>query len=180
LKKDFERIGKTLKKPEEEKMELDRSKITLKKAGIADIDTIIDYRINFLEEVQGNCDKEIEKKLRNSLQQYFTRSFENDSFVSRIALYENKPVGFSGMVIREQPGNFDIPNGKTGYVLNMFTLKEYRNNGIGTILIKKLIEEAKQRNLDRIELHATEDSEPIYRRFGFTEPQDKVLELIVK
>jgi ribosomal protein S18 acetylase RimI-like enzyme len=161
-------------------MEIDKKKITLKKATIADIETIIDYRIIFLQEVQGIPNKESELKLRKSLRQYFAKSLENGTFISWIAVYENKFIGFSGMVIREQPGNFAIPNGKTGYVLNMFTLKEYRNNGISSLLLSKLLEVAKQRHLDKIELHATKNGEPIYRRFGFTEPQDKVLELVVK
>jgi GNAT superfamily N-acetyltransferase len=144
------------------------------------METIIDHRIIFLEQVQGNPGKESEKRLRNSLRQYFTKAFENDSFVAWIALYENKPAGFSGMVIREQSGNFKIPNRNTGYILNMFTLKEYRYNGISQLLLKKLTEEAKQRKLDRIELHATKDVEPIYRSIGFTEPQDIALELVIK
>ena len=161
-------------------MDIDRNKITLKKATISDIETIIEYRIIFLEEVQGIPSKELELSLRKCLRQYFTKSLGNDSFISWIAEYENKSIGFSGMVIREQPGNFEIPNGKTGYILNMFTLKEYRNHGIGSLLFQKLIDDAKQRNLDRIELHATQDGEPIYRRFGFIEPHDKVLEQKLK
>jgi len=161
-------------------MELNRNKITLKKATISDIETIIEYRIIFLHEAQGIPSKELELSLRESLRQYFTKSLENETFISWIAEYENNPIGFSGMVVREQPGNFDIPNGKTGYILNMFTLKEYRNNGVGTLLFQKLIDEAELRKLDRIELHATPDGEPIYRRFGFIEPHDKVLEQIIK
>ena len=62
---------------------------------------------------------------------------------------------------------FEVLNGRTGYVLNMFTVKEYRKHGIGSLLFEKLIQEAKKRNLDKIELHATKDGEPIYRQFGF-------------
>jgi GNAT superfamily N-acetyltransferase len=161
-------------------MEIDRNKITFKKATISDIETIIEYRIIFLREAQCIPGIDLEFSLRKSLRQYFTKSLENGSFISWIAEYENKPVGFSGMVIREQPGNFEIPNGKTGYILNMFTIKEYRNNGIGSLLLQKLIDEAKLRNLDRIELHATQDGEPIYRQFGFIEPHDIVLEHSLK
>lgn len=155
---------------------MDRSKILLRKATISDIDILIEYRFIFLSEAQGDYGKVQTMILRESLKQYFTKSLKNNSFISWIAEYESKAIGIGGMVIREQPGNFEIPTGKTGYILNMFTLKEYRNNGIGTLLFQKLIEEAKRMNLDRIDLHATRDGEPIYKRFGFTEPHDKVLE----
>lgn len=161
-------------------MKIDRNKITLKRATKSDINTIIEYRIDFLSEAYGNPSLELESYLIKSLRKYLTKSLEDDTFISWIAEYEGKSIGFSGMVIREQPGNFEIPNGRTGYILNMFTVKSYRNNGIGTLLFQKLIDEAKQKHLDKIELHATKDGEPIYKKFGFTEPHDKELELILK
>jgi GNAT superfamily N-acetyltransferase len=160
-------------------MEIDRNKIVVKKASTFDIDTIIEYRITFLKETYSIPSNELESNLRQSLKKYLTDSLNKDSFVSWIAEYENKPIAFGGMVIREQPGNFNIPYGRTGYILNMYTIKEFRSKGIGSLLFQKLIEEAKFRKLDRLELHATKDGEPIYRRFGFIEPHDKVLELIL-
>ncbi|MCX6248020.1 MAG: GNAT family N-acetyltransferase [Bacteroidetes bacterium] len=158
-------------------MKIDKSKIKLRKAGISDVQTIIDSRIEFVREVNCGLTEETESRLRRSLGNYLRKSFRNNSFVSWFAEYNDQPVAFSGMVIREQPGNFDLPNGKTGYILNMFTIQDFRNNGLGSLLFQKLIDEARKRKLDRIELHATSDGEPIYRKFGLTEPHDKVLEL---
>ena len=90
-------------------MKIDRNKIVVKRATISDIETLIEYRIVFLYEIQGNSDIDKELVLRKSLKEYFTKSLKNDSFISWIAEYDNKPIGFSGMVIREQPGNFEIP-----------------------------------------------------------------------
>lgn len=161
-------------------MKIDRSKIILKKATSSDIATLINYRILFLQEAQGNPGEELETILKKSLRDYFGKSLEDNSFISFIAEYENKSIGFSGMVIREQPGNLEVPYGKTGYILNMFTLKEYRHNGVCSMLFQKLIDEAKNLNLDRLDLHATQDGEPIYRQFGFIEPHDRVLEFRLK
>jgi len=160
-------------------MKIDKIKVLLRKASVSDIDLMIEYRITFLKEAQGTPSQELESQLRQSLRQYFTRSLINDTFVSWIAEFENISIGSSGMVIREQPGNLEVPNGRTGYILNMFTVKEFRENGIGSLLFQKLIDEAKQRELDKIELHATKDGEPIYRQFGFVEPHDKALEIIL-
>ena len=159
---------------------LDKNKITLRKAVKWEIDAIIDNRISFLKESQGFPSDEMEANVRKSLKPYFEKAYKNDSFVFWIAEYEGKPVGFSGMVIREQPGNFEIPNGRTGYILNMFTLKEYRRNGIGAMLFQRLLEDGKLRKLDKIELHATHDGEPLYRKFGFKEPDHKALEIFIK
>lgn len=159
------------------KKEVDKNYVTLRKATERDIDILVQYRIQFLTESYGAAPVEEETALRSGLSEYFKRAFIERCFISWIAEYDNKPVGFSGMVVREQPGNFDIPYGKTGYILNMFTLKEYRNMGICKSLFSKLIDEARALKLDKIELHATSDGEPVYRQFGFTEPADKAMEL---
>ncbi len=161
-------------------MDIDKNKITIRKASSDDIEMLIEFRITFLKEAQWPPTTETEFQLRNSLNEYFIKALDNNTFISFIAEYGNQSVGFSGMVLREQPGNFEIPGGKTGYILNMYTVKEFRNNGIGSMLFQKLISEAKNLNLDKIELHATRDGEPIYRKSGFKEPHDKVLELILK
>jgi len=161
-------------------MKIDKTKISLRRASMTDIETMVEYRITFLKEAQAIPSPEMESFLKQSLKRYFNRSLKDGSFVSWIAEYENRSIGFRGMVIREQPGNFEVPEGKTGYILNMFTVKEYRKNGIGSLLFQKLIDEAKQKELDKIELHATNDGEPIYRQFGFTEPHYKALEIILK
>ena len=161
-------------------MKLDKTKLSLRKATAADIETLIEHRIIFLKEVHCNPSPELEASVRQSLRQYLAKAFANDTFVSWIAEYENKPVGFSGIVFREQPGNFELPAGRTGYILNMFTVREFRQNGIGSSLFQKLLEEAKLRGLDKVELHATKDGEPVYRKFKFTEPHDIAMEIILK
>lgn len=153
--------------------------IALKKATGSDIATLVEFRIIFLKEIQGPCSAESEAVLQHSLTEYFTKSMHPGSFIAWMAWDEGKPVGFSGMVIREQPGTLTLPGGRTGYILNMFTLKAYRKKGICSLLFEKLITEAMNLNLDKVELHATREGEPVYRKFGFKEPHDTALELIL-
>ena len=103
-------------------MMLDKNKISLRKANNSDIETLIEYRIVFLNEAQDNPLPIPESAFRQILRKYFEKAYNNDTFVFWIAEYDGKPIGFSGMVIREQPGNFEIPNGRTGYIVNMFKI----------------------------------------------------------
>ena len=158
-------------------MKIDKTQLTLRRASESDIDTLIDYRIIFLKDAYGNPSPDLENGLKISLKQYFSTALKEGLYISWIAEYKDKQIGFSGMVIREQPGNFDIPNGKTGYILNIFTVNEFRKNGIASLLMNKLIEEGRERKLDRLELRAAKDGEPIYRNIGFVEPHDLPMEL---
>ena len=64
---------------------------------------------------------------------------------------------------------------------NKFKVGAYRN---GALSIRRFegdfASAVSQKELDKIELHATNDGEPIYRQFGFIEPHDKALEIILK
>jgi len=161
-------------------MNTNKTNVILRRATENDIDTLIKYRLLFLKESYGVPSKELEARLLISLRQYFVRSLKDGIYIAWIAEYENRPVGFSGMVIREQPGNFDLPTGRSGYILNIFTLKEFRKKGIASLLMQKLIEEGRYIKLDRLELRATIDGEPIYRKIGFVEPHDLSMELALR
>lgn len=151
--------------------------IKFRKAELNDVEIFIEYRIVFLNEIHKpiSCDKET--ILRKKLRDYFNKTVKNGTFITLIAEYEEKPVGIGSMVLREQPGNFDIPNGKVGHILNMYTIPEFRKNGICSEILKRLIKEGEKFNLSKIDLLATEQGENLYRKFGFKEPNDKVLEL---
>jgi GNAT superfamily N-acetyltransferase len=158
-------------------MKTDKTGISIRKATVRDIETLINYRIIFLAETYGDPPVELDGLLRLTLRKYFERTLKDGTYIAWIAEYEDNPVGFSGMVIREQPGNFDVPNGRTGYILNIFTPKEFRKKGIASLLMQKLIDEGKRLKLDRLELKATKAGEPIYRQLGFVEPHDLLMEL---
>ena len=81
------------------------------------------------------------------------------------------------MAISEWPANRVFLNGKIGTLLNVYTYPEYRKNGIGTNVVKIIIEEAKKLNVAIIELLATKDGKNIYKKIGFIETEDKSMRL---
>ncbi len=55
----------------------------------------------------------------------------------------------------------------SGQIGRMAVLPQWRNRGIGTALLMALLEEADQRALDRLFLHAQVHAVPFYERLGF-------------
>lgn len=155
------------------------NEIYYRKANINDIETIIKYRIDFLKELQTEVDDEGEKILKIQLNTYFTKTMNDQTFIVWIAEQNNMPVGFGGLIIREIPGHFTLLNGKTGYILNMYTIPSHRKKGICTKIFSYLLQEAKNVGIGKIELHATPEGEKIYRNFGFTNPHDLALDLFI-
>lgn len=62
-----------------------------------------------------------------------------------------------------------------GYVTNMYTAPEHRRRGIATLLLGKLVKEAKSRNVEKLWLHASKMGRPVYLKYGFQET-DELLE----
>jgi len=59
-------------------------------------------------------------------------------------------------------------NGKQGYVCNVYTKEKYRNQGIQTLLIKRVISFAKENRLCELSLSTDSDEAiSIYKKMGF-------------
>jgi GNAT superfamily N-acetyltransferase len=60
------------------------------------------------------------------------------------------------------------------YLADVYVLGEYRGRGLGEELVREMIENGPYANVKWI-LHTT-DAHPLYRKFGFEEPNYKVME----
>lgn len=54
------------------------------------------------------------------------------------------------------------------FIFDVITKKTYRNKGIGTYLIKAILEHPKVAKVERIELYCPDRLVPYYEKFGFT------------
>jgi GNAT superfamily N-acetyltransferase len=60
------------------------------------------------------------------------------------------------------------------YLADVYVLGEYRGRGLGEELVREMVENGPYANVKWI-LHTT-DAHPLYRKFGFEEPNYKVME----
>ena len=81
---------------------------------------------------------------------------ENEEYYK--ILYNNKMVGFIGIK------NYE----KEIYLYRFFIAEEYRNNGIGTIALNKVIDLAKEQNKDMsLEVIGDNIARDLYEKLGF-------------
>lgn len=141
--------------------------IQYRRATIEDAGKLADNRIAFLTDYLGPQTDEDIAMLRTQLEKYFAESTGQQTYVSWVALAGEDIAGAGGMTIRVQPGNFRNPTGRTGYIMNMYTLPEYRRLGIARTILRLLTEAGTEMGLTAFELHATPDGEPVYIEAGF-------------
>jgi GNAT superfamily N-acetyltransferase len=136
-------------------------------ATVRDFETLAAYRVAFLTELLGPQEPEETARLQQRLEEYFKRALADGTFTCWLAKSGEQVAAVSGMTISVQPGSFKNPAGITGYVMNMYTLPEYRKQGICSNLVKHLMATGKEMGITAFELHATKAGAQVYEKCGF-------------
>jgi GNAT superfamily N-acetyltransferase len=160
-------------------MNFNTDKIIYRRAELKDAAVLAEHRIIFIHGVFNTKANKKTEQLRTELIQYFNQAIPNKTFVAWLAEYENKIIATSGLAIWQAPLTYSGlgKKGKRGDILNMYTLPKFRKNGIASVLLDKLILDARKLNLEYVGLHATEDGIRIYKNKGFKEPSYPELQL---
>lgn len=153
--------------------------ITYHRAKQGDIYTLVDYRILFALELSGDQDENLVQYLRKQMTSYFTNATVDNSCISFIAQCDGKVAGIGSVHFRQMPGNFKNPSGKWGYIMNMYTIPEFRRKGICKHILNLLVAEGRKYGVTAFELHATEAGEKVYIQEGFIPHKEPTLRKIL-
>ena len=101
------------------------------------------------------------------MKDYYLRHLSDGTFISWLALDNDRIIGTSGMSIVEKPPYFGCPSGKIGLLSNMFTDPSYRRKGIAKTLLSKVIDEAKTQGCGTVQITASNMGVLLYSDYGF-------------
>lgn len=135
--------------------------------GLEQVSWLVDSRVEFLTEYWGAKGQEETQQLRDELESFFRRELPAGTFVAWLAMDGDQWVGVGGMKLVDKPGGFRAMNGRSGYIMNMYTRSAWRKRGIATAILELLLEHGRQAGASYFELHATTDGAPVYERAGF-------------
>jgi len=153
--------------------------LTYRKAVIADLNALIQLRMDYLTEDRGSLSEAEQSAVAVQLAEYFPRHM-GDGFVAYLAETDGRIAAAAFLAIAEMPANPAFITGKTGTLLNMLTYPAYRRQGIATELLKRLIAEARALNLSYIKLQATESGKPLYEKLGFIVGRSRYTEMTLQ
>lgn len=106
----------------------------------------------------------------------FTVFVEEQGVPREIELDEQDSVSVHAVVFE---GTTPIATGRLlpdGHIGRMAVLKKWRNRGIGSLMLRKLLERAKERGQPQVALSAQIHAVPFYRAHGFVEEGSEYLE----
>lgn len=142
--------------------------IKIKTADMSDINTLVELRFLYHTAATGELTEEQTAKLGIQLPDYFKRHIGKD-FTAYLAEVGNNTAATIFMVRLEKPAGIYFLSGKTCYLMNVYTKPEYRRMGIASMLLDRLIADAKAEGITCIDLSATPMGKPLYLKKGFIE-----------
>ena len=117
--------------------------------------------------------------MEKQLPGYFEREL-GKKLIAFVARAEGRLVAAAYLLIIEKPANPFFLNGLDSEVLSVYTEEEYRGKGICTSLMSNMIEYAREHQICRIDLVATDEGYPIYKKLGFEDKVQKYTDMLLK
>ena len=120
---------------------------SIRQARVDDVETLQNLNNEvFLDNKKYDDDIIEDWATSNKGRNYFTKLLSDKNSLCLIAENEGKPVGYIACSVK----NLDYRKSKNLEINNMGTRPKYRSRGIGTLLIKKAKEWAKQQGYKRM------------------------------
>lgn len=132
------------------------------------INDLVDMRLKYLREDFQSTSEESFDLVRKNLPEYFENHLNKDLFAFG-AFCGDKIISTAFLLIIEKPCNPRFTTGRIGEIFSVYTLEDYRRQGIAYDLLKMLMEFAEKQHLDLVELKATKEGYSLYKKLGFYE-----------
>ncbi|MDR0489093.1 MAG: GNAT family N-acetyltransferase [Propionibacteriaceae bacterium] len=131
-----------------------------------DIETLVEARLRFNEELHPNAHDENEA-LAAQFRAYLPTAMKDGSFIGVLGFVEGTLVATVFLAIRDMPANSAMPRGRNGTLLNVFTLPGFRRRGYAERVLAATIDKARELDLDVVDLEATAMGRGLYEKAGF-------------
>ncbi|MCR5217079.1 GNAT family N-acetyltransferase [Treponema sp.] len=143
--------------------------VEIVKACVDDINDFMKVRLEMLRIVNSMKDEEdFSPQLISASREYFL----NGNHTTVFAKDDKKIIGCASVSYITIMPTYDHPSGKRAHLMNVYTNKNYRRQGIAKSMLKLLIDETVKKGCSEITLDATEEGFPLYLALGFKENKE--------
>lgn len=143
--------------------------INIRRAKPEDLENLITWRMEVLRCVFSLSEETPLPELERENRQYYRQTLSTGEHIACFAELDGCVVGCGGLCIQREMPSPENRNGLCGYLMNIYTRKEFRGRGIGTETVSWLIARARERRIEKIYLEASMEGRFLYRKLGFTD-----------
>lgn len=142
--------------------------LAVRRAGPDDIPTIVALRVALLRDLEGLAPGADLAATGETIRCYLERKMPTESYVAWLAECDATIVAATSLVVLEKMPSLHNPTGLEGYLMSVYTLPAYRRLGAAEALVRTAISYARERGINRLSLHASDQGRPLYERLGFS------------
>lgn len=139
----------------------------IRRATLADAACLVAFRRSMFESM-GVHDVARLAAMESAVSAYLVDALPKGDYLGWVAEVRGRVVGGGGLVIQHMPPGPRNLDGRQGYILNVYTAPEWRENGIATAIVQTMLDYLRELGVPVATLHATEAGRPIYERLGFS------------
>ena len=150
---------------------------TIRPATINDLDVIAEHRARMFDDM-GDVAPGTFELLRAKSRERLREFLERGDYIGWLATPAQQPeiiVAGAGVQLRQvlphplshaRKGN-GIAEGRHAIIINVFTEPEWRRQGIALLLLRRVIDWAREEKVESLVLHASEAARSLYEGLGF-------------
>src|SRR5205085_7694692 len=120
------------------------------------IEPLVKHRVSQPQDpplADGETDRDA---LARSIRAYFEKQIPSGEFIAWISEARGEVVATSGLVFWHRPPTSPGSSGVEAYIMNMYTVPEWRGRGLASRLFEEVIEYVRSNAEGRVTMHDTE------------------------
>lgn len=147
---------------------------TIRLANVEDVRILARHRCEMFLDM-GPLKAEAYPILAQQSQRYFEQTIPTGEYLGWLAAPHDQPdliVAGAGLQLRpimpspDFDGNI-MPPAYQGYILNVYTEKEWRRKGLAEALVNRILEWCRENNIVELTLHSSDMGRPLYKKLSF-------------
>lgn len=142
--------------------------LNLRRAEPGDIDCLVQLRLDLLRETGNSGQTTPVAALGEAIRQYLHQTLPQGEFIGWVAEAEGQIVSTVGLVFFRRPPIDDNLVGLEAYLMNVYTVPDWRGQGIASQLLQASIDFVQNTEAKRLWLHASDEGRRVYAKFGFS------------
>jgi ribosomal protein S18 acetylase RimI-like enzyme len=143
-------------------------------ATIDDIDSLVKFRIQLLNETSNNIENYDWDKYAEKLKNFYNEYLPNGKLVAFVAEENSNVIAMSIMNFYNITPLLNNLDGKMALLTDMYTAAEFRKRGFGTILLKNIMEYTQRMGYTKVILNATNAGRKLYEKYGFRDASSEM------
>ncbi len=146
---------------------MDKTEITIREAGLADLETILHHRRWMFRDMGEGSVEELDRMVE-AARPWVARALADGSYHHWLAFDASGCVaGGGGVLLSPWPANPRDPCTERAVILNVYTEIEFRRRGIARRVMQTILAWIKTYGLQSVNLHASKEGRVLYEKLGF-------------